>query len=77
MSVTDRVASNIRAEMARRRVSQREVAERLGVSQQSLSYRLTGRTPFDVGELAAIADVLGVTAASLLGEPETASAVSA
>lgn len=60
------VAANIRAEIARQRVSQRMLAEGLGMSPAALSNRLTGMTPIDVNELDAIADLLGVTPGSLL-----------
>ena len=63
---TAHVAANIRAEIARQRVSQRTLADRLGMSPAALSNRLTGMTPIDVNELSAIADVLGVDPASLL-----------
>ena len=60
------VASNIRAEIARRNLSQRIVAEHLGVSQPSFSARMSGKTPLDVNELFAIADLLDVPASQLL-----------
>lgn len=74
MPVNERVAGNIRAEMARQRIPQQAVADLLGITQQSVSYRLNGRTALDVGELTAIAGLLGVTAASLLGEDAAMSA---
>ena len=60
------VASNILAEIARRRLSQRVVAEHLGVSQPSFSARMSGKTPLDVNELFAIADLLDVPIENLL-----------
>jgi transcriptional regulator with XRE-family HTH domain len=54
------VAAEVRAEMARKKVSQQEVARRLGVAQQTISRRITGEIPFDVAELAKIAEILGV-----------------
>ena len=62
------VASNIRAEIARRNLSQRVIAEHLGVSQPSFSARMSGKTPIDVNELFAIADLLDVDPAALLKE---------
>ena len=64
---TAQVAANIRAELARQRVSQRSLAVGLGMSPAALSNRLSGATPIDVNELGAIADALGVSASALLG----------
>lgn len=63
---TDVVASNVRAEMARRRITQRDVATALGIAHSAVSHRLTGRTTFDVNELAVIAGLLGVEVAHLV-----------
>jgi len=60
------VAANIRAELARQRVSQAQVAERLGLSQAAVSRRLTGQTPFELDEVAAVADLLAVAPSHLL-----------
>lgn len=60
------VAGNVRAEMARRRVPQTRIAAALGLTQQAVSRRLTGRVAFRSDELAVVARVLGVPAASLL-----------
>lgn len=60
------VASNIRAEMARRGVRQSDLAVALEMSQGSLSKRLAGKARFDLAELQTAADFLGVTVASLL-----------
>lgn len=57
---------NIRAEMARRRLSQRDVADAIGISQPSLSQKLANKRPIDLAELEAIARALGVSAADLL-----------
>ena len=60
------VAANVRAELARRRIRQSDVAQRLGVSRQNVAQRLNGSVDFRVGELIAIADMLGITIAELL-----------
>lgn len=65
---SERVAATVRAEMARNRVSQTALAETLGLSQAAVSRRLLGAVPFDVDELAQVAELLNVTAASLIGE---------
>jgi transcriptional regulator with XRE-family HTH domain len=54
------VADNVRAEAARARFTQGRIAELLGVSQQAVSDRMKGRTPFTVDELALLADEFGV-----------------
>jgi transcriptional regulator with XRE-family HTH domain len=65
---TERVAAAIRGELARQRRTQRDLAEALGMAQQSVSRRLSGTTPISVGELDAISLYLGVAPAQLLGE---------
>jgi transcriptional regulator with XRE-family HTH domain len=58
--------ANVRAEMARRKISQEAVAQTLGLSQASVSARLRGVTPFRVDELLRIADLLDVPLELLL-----------
>lgn len=60
------VAANVRAELARRRITQTDVAQRLGVSRQNVAQRLNGSVDFRVGELISVADMLGITIAELL-----------
>jgi transcriptional regulator with XRE-family HTH domain len=67
-TVTQSVASEVRAELARKRIPQADLAEVLGVSQAGISRRLSGDTPFDVNEVAAVADFLGVPIALLFGD---------
>lgn len=62
------VGANVRAELARRSLSQSDLAAHLGLSQAAISRRLSGHTAFDVNELASVAAWLGVSASSLLGE---------
>lgn len=52
--------------MARKRVTQAEMGRHLGLSQTSISKRLTGNLPFDVSEVADIADHLNVPVEQLL-----------
>ena len=54
------VGANVRAEMARRGITQTQLAEQIGRSQPQLSKRLTGAIPFDINELTAVADALSV-----------------
>jgi transcriptional regulator with XRE-family HTH domain len=59
------VADNIRAEMARRHMSQTVVANLLGLSTQAVSRRLCGETPFRITEIQQIAELLGVDVTEL------------
>jgi transcriptional regulator with XRE-family HTH domain len=65
-SLAEIVAANVRAELGRSRITQREAATRIGVSQGALSKRLNGYLPFDVRELELLAALLHVSADSLL-----------
>lgn len=62
----DHVAANIRAELARAGISQASLAASLGITQQALSRRLLGKTPFSFDEAFAIADTLGVPVSEIL-----------
>src|SRR5690554_4433352 len=68
-SLSERVAEEIRAMLARRRVSGRELARRLGVSSPWVSNRLTGHLEIGLDELQRIADALEVEVADLLPRP--------
>ena len=72
-SLAQSVAGNVRAEMARVRVSQTQVGRALGITQQAVSRRLKGEVDFTVTELATVAELLGVETATLL--PASRSAV--
>ena len=65
-------ASNVRAEMARQGRTQRDLAALLGVSQPTVSARLTGRKDFTVAELRRIAAWLGVPLRALIAEESAA-----
>lgn len=60
------VAAEVRAELARRRWSQAELAQRLGVDQMWLSRRLRGTKPLSLSEFEAIARALEITPTELL-----------
>lgn len=66
---TPPVGSNIRAELARRGLSQRDLATHLGISQSQLSKRLRGQIDLSVAELSAAAAYLDVPIGALLPEP--------
>lgn len=67
--LTQTVTSEIRAEMARQGVTQREIAEVLGISQSQVSLRLLGQIAFNVPELERIAARLHVPVTQLLQSP--------
>lgn len=56
----------IRAELARRQLSQRDLAEKLGTSQGALSRRMTDVQPWDLDELHAIAELFHLAVYDLL-----------
>jgi transcriptional regulator with XRE-family HTH domain len=60
------IAAEIRAEMARQNMTQRQLAERVGIIQQALQLRLSGARSFRAEELAAVATALGVPVTQLL-----------
>lgn len=71
-SPAQRVASQVRAELARQSKTQTDLGEALSLSQTAISRRITGEVAFDVTELALTAVYLGVPVSSLLGEPSEA-----
>jgi transcriptional regulator with XRE-family HTH domain len=64
--LTETVAAEVRAELARRNISKTEAAAKLGISRTLLWNRLRGESPFTVDELEALAELLGVPAARFL-----------
>lgn len=65
------VADEVRAHLARHRVTQRDVASLLGKAQPTISRKLDGRTPFTLRELALIADRLGVEVSEFFATSHT------
>lgn len=61
INLSEFVTENIRAEMARRRVTQKELSEALGIAQTQISKRLNGRSEWRVNDLSPIAEALGVS----------------
>lgn len=66
------VADEVRAAMARRRLSQTKLAKAMGMSQPAMNRRIRGEIPFDVVELTAIAKILDVPVTTFLPEPVSA-----
>lgn len=65
-SLWARVASEIRAEMARQKMSGRELARRLERSPNWVSLKVSGSQVIDLAELELIADALGLGAHKLI-----------
>ena len=57
---TSRTGVNVRGEMARKGITQAQIAEALDLSQAAVSSRVRGLTPFDINELATIAALLEI-----------------
>ena len=73
-SLSQYVAGEVRAETARQRVSQRALAEVLGLSQGQVSARMGGDVEFRLSELERIAVLLKVPITHFLPVTETATA---
>jgi transcriptional regulator with XRE-family HTH domain len=76
-NLAEYVAGEVRAEMARQRVSQRQLAAQLGLSQVQIQRRLAGRIEFRPSELDRAAELLGVPVTQLLPSAPAASASAA
>ena len=68
----DALVQEVRAGLARRSLTQDDLALRLGLTRQAVGRRLTGKVPFTHPEVRDTADLLGVTIASLYGEKSAA-----
>jgi transcriptional regulator with XRE-family HTH domain len=63
---SSRVAEQVTAKMEAAGLSQLGLSEKTGIARATLIRRLTGRSPFQVDELEAIAGVLGISVGDLL-----------
>jgi predicted XRE-type DNA-binding protein len=63
------VVSNVNAEIGRRRITQKQMAEWLGISQASASERLTNKTPFTLDELDILAEKFDMPVVALFSQP--------
>lgn len=59
-------AANVRAEVARRNITQVQIAAALGLPQSGVSRRMKGTVPFSLDELSAMAALLDVPLSDLL-----------
>lgn len=68
-----RIADEVRAAMADKRISQRDLAQATGLPLVTLNRRLTGVSkPFDVEELARVAGALGLSVVEIVLRAERA-----
>lgn len=70
LSLTEQVAEEIRALLARRRIKQSQLARALGVSEQWVSMRLKGAQPLDLNDVQRIADFFDVPVGDLFPQRE-------
>lgn len=68
-TLNERVATEVRAELGRQRISVNELARRLGWSQPYLSRRVSGTVAFDLTDLERIANELRIGVTALIAEP--------
>jgi len=73
LSYNESVTAEIRAEMARRRITGRQLAASLGWSAQHLSRRMTGAVAWSTDEIEQAALMLGVPLAELVSPNSQAS----
>ena len=73
-SYGERVAAEVRAEIARQNTTQRKVANDSGIALSTLNRKLRHGAPFDVVELCGIARALNVPMKSLMPNVEQVAA---
>jgi transcriptional regulator with XRE-family HTH domain len=66
------VANEVRAQLARRRISGQQAADRLGWTQGYIQRRLAGKVAFDVADLGALAALLEVPVTAFFVAPSGA-----
>ena len=67
MTTQDRITQSVRILMAITGTTQADLAGACGLSQQAISRRMRGTTPWDATNLDSLADRLGVNIVDLLG----------
>jgi transcriptional regulator with XRE-family HTH domain len=70
MTSAQAVAAEVRANLARQRISGRQAALRLGWTPPYLSRRLIGEIPFDVADLQKMADLLDLPVTAFFDAPQ-------
>jgi transcriptional regulator with XRE-family HTH domain len=71
-TLNERVAEEIRVQLARRNITATELARRAGMTQRSISRRITGEKAIDMDDLEKIAKALDVPITALLPTPTAA-----
>lgn len=66
ITLREAVAATLRSELARNRISASRVALAIGKDQPWISRRLTGQVAFDLDDLDAITEVLGISPSELM-----------
>lgn len=69
LTLRERTAEEIRALLARRKMSATQLGREMGISQAYIWRRLSGETAFDLDDLEKIAAILGVEVIDLLPRP--------
>lgn len=67
-TLSGRAAANLRAEIARRNLTQEEFADRAGISRNTLGNILAGRTVLDLDRLDTFARLLEIEPAKLIND---------
>lgn len=68
-AIADRVSASVRAELARVRISGKQLARDLGIPYPILARRLNGEVAFRADQLARIAEYLDIPVQRLYGPP--------
>ena len=66
VTLREAVAAELRSELARNRISASKVAFAIGKDQPWISRRLTGQVAFDLDDLDAITQVMGISPSELM-----------
>lgn len=64
--LTENVAAEARAQLARQNISRTDAAAKLGISRTLLWQRLRGESPFTLPELESLAELVGVPVSRFL-----------
>lgn len=65
-SLEQRVATNVRAALAARRLTSADLARTLHITQRAAQRRLNGQTPFALSEAGTVAGWLGISYSALM-----------
>lgn len=67
-TTSERIAANVRAELARRRLSGSALAEALAVPHRTMTRRLSGQIRWTAEDVESVANYLGVPMEALVSE---------